>query len=824
MIDYERLGSFYLGKSYDLRSAARRDELVLYDSKDLVTHAVCVGMTGSGKTGLCTVLLEEAAIDGIPAIVIDPKGDLPNLMLTFPALRGEDFAPWVNETDAQTTGVSVSQFAQQQAELWKKGLADWHQDAARIQRLRDAAEFTLYTPGSNAGVSVSILKSLEAPPAHVRDDSELFRERIATTVSGLLSLMGVQADPLRSREHILLSNIFNAAWENEQNLDLAGVIQRIQKPPFSRVGVLELEAFYPSTERFELAMQINNLLAAPGFSRWLEGAPLDIGAMLYTPAGKPRIAIFSIAHLSDAERMFFVSLLLTQTLGWVRAQSGTTSLRALLYMDEIAGYFPPVANPPSKTPLLTLMKQARAQGLGVVLATQNPVDLDYKGLANAGTWFIGRLQTEQDKSRVLDGLEGASSTAGAQFDRAAIEQMLSALGKRVFLMNNVHDSGPQIFETRWALSYLRGPLTRTQIKTLMDAKCAATPTPAATASTAPVASSQTGSRTALPGVSAASTGDSASRPILPPEIPQYFLPLSGQPAAGFRLHYQPMLLGSATIYYSDAKLGVDCEQRLTRLAGLAAGPVSVVWEEAESSELADEDLEHDPRDGATYAPLPTDAAKPKSFDAWKKAFVDALYRTERLNLCCSGLDETSRPGESEKDFRLRMVQLAREQRDAFAQKLRTKYASKLQTLQDRIRRAQQQVEAQQAQASQSKLSSVLSFGSAVLSAVIGLKSSRAGNVTRAAGAVRSAGRAVKEGGDVKRAEENVDALQAQLAELEAQIREEADAFGARIDPALEKFETLQVKPKKANIAVRAVVLAWAPHWRSPTGATSRGWG
>jgi len=429
--DFEKLGVFYLGKRKD------NNDLLLYDSKDLVTHAVCVGMTGSGKTGLCIGLLEEAAIDNIPALIIDPKGDLSNLLLNFPGLTAEEFAPWVNEDEARAQNLEPAEFATQQADLWTNGLAKWGQDGARIQKLRDSADFTIYTPGSNAGVPISIMKSFAAPDEKTLADREMLRDRISATTTSLLGIAGIDADPVRSKEYVLISNILDHAWRNGQDLDLGLLIAQIQKPPFSKVGVMDLNAFYPEKERFTLAMALNNLLASPGFEAWLQGVPLDVGQLLYTDKGKPRIAILSISHLSDAERMFFVSLLLNQTLSWVRAQSGTTSLRAILYMDEIFGYFPPVANPPSKKPLLTLLKQARAFGLGVVLATQNPVDLDYKGLANTGTWFIGRLQTERDKARVMEGLEGATAQAGGRFDRAKMEEILAGLGKRVFLMNNV---------------------------------------------------------------------------------------------------------------------------------------------------------------------------------------------------------------------------------------------------------------------------------------------------------------------------------------------------------------------------------------------------
>ncbi|HET9809464.1 MAG TPA: hypothetical protein VFQ66_07170 [Candidatus Limnocylindria bacterium] len=467
---FEKLGAFYLGRPYDPVKKAPQPGLILYDSKDLVTHAVCVGMTGSGKTGLCIDLLEEAALDGVPAIAIDPKGDLANLMLTFPELRPEDFRPWINEDDARTKSLSADEYAAQQAKLWRDGLAAWGEDGARIRRLKDAADFAIYTPGSSAGIPISILASFAAPAQGVRDDSELLRDRVTTTASSVLGLLGIAADPIQSREHILIANLLTRAWSAGQGLDLGALIAQIQKPPMTRVGALDLESFYPEKERGQLAVKMNNLLASPGFNAWLEGVPLDVGQLLRTESGKPRVAIVSIAHLSEAERMFFVSLLLGQVLDWVRAQSGTTSLRAILYMDEIFGYFPPVAEPPSKRPLLTLLKQSRAFGLGIVLATQNPVDLDYKGLANTGTWFLGRLQTERDKARVLEGLESASAAAHAELDKDEIDRVLSGLSQRIFLMHNVHEDAPVVFESRWAMSYLRGPLTRDQIKKLMDGK------------------------------------------------------------------------------------------------------------------------------------------------------------------------------------------------------------------------------------------------------------------------------------------------------------------------------------------------------------------
>ncbi|MGE0481234.1 MAG: ATP-binding protein [Phycisphaerae bacterium] len=829
--DFEKLGAFYLGKVYDLAARQRRDELVLYDSKDLVTHAVCVGMTGSGKTGLCLSLLEEAAIDHIPALVIDPKGDLANLLLTFPELRPEDFAPWINEDDARRKGVEPAVFAGQQAELWRRGLAEWGQDGERIRKLREAADFAIYTPGSSAGLPVSVLRSFAAPPIEIVEDRELFQERIASLVTSLLGLLNLAADPLQSREHILLSTILAHAWNERRDVDLAALIHGIQTPPVARVGVMEVETFFPANERFALAMQLNNLIASPGFSRWLDGAPLDIQSLLYTGQGRPRVSIFSIAHLSDAERMFFVSLLLNQVLGWVRTQSGTTSLRALLYMDEIAGYFPPVANPPSKLPLLTLMKQARAFGFGVVLATQNPVDLDYKGLANAGTWFIGRLQTERDKARVLDGLEGATAGASARFDRAACDQMLSQLGTRVFLMNNVHDDGPAVFETRWAMSYLRGPLTRTQIKSLTVARPetardafpalpqaapppvlaaggtstnAAVPAPAAAiAVPAPAA------RPAPGAIAGASTGGSR-RPVLPPDVAQFFIPARARGAG--EVLYRPLLLGCAKVYFADAKLGVQCDQAALYVATISNGPVAVDWDHAERTTLTEQDVEHEPLPAARFDPLPADAGKPKAYEAWKKSFAAMLYRNERLELYKSpAFRLSSKAGESERDFRLRLMQAAREARDAQLERLRGKYAPKFAALQERIRKAEQQIVVQQAQASQAKAATAVSFGSAILGALLGRKVASVGNVGRASTAARSVGRSMREAGDVGRAQENAQALREQLAALEAAFEDDARTLGGPADPMHEELDRIGVKPKKSDIAVRTVVLVWAPH-------------
>ena len=804
--DFEKLGVFYLGRRYDLARSKRQPGLVLYDSRDLVTHAVCVGMTGSGKTGLCIGLVEEAAIDGVPAILIDPKGDLADVLLTFPGLSPAEFRPWINEDDAARKGESPEQYAASQAELWRKGLAEWGEGPERIARLRASAEFAIYTPGSSAGLPVSILKSFAAPEKAVREDEEALRERAATAATGLLALLGIDADSVSSREHILLATILGQAWSRGEDVDLAALLARIQAPGLAKVGAMDLESFFPSKERFALAAKLNNLLASPGFSAWLEGEPLDVGSLLRTAQGRPRVSIFSIAHLPDAERMFFVTLLLNEVVGWMRAQPGTTSLRALLYMDEIAGYFPPVAAPPAKAPLLTLLKQARAFGVGVVLATQNPVDLDYKGLSNCGTWFLGRLQTERDKARVLEGLEGAA--AGAKgFDRGKMEQTLARLGNRVFLMNNVHEDAPEVFETRWCLSYLRGPLTRAQIRTLMD----------------PV-------RTAAKGVEPepdrvkARADASAAQPVLPPDVPQFFVPLRGSAPAGSKLLYRASLLASAQVHFDDRASGVSSSEDIVLLAPLSPGPEGIRWEDAKEARLAVSDLEKEPGAGALFEEFPAAAARGKSYEAWRRDFADFLYRGRALTLWRSpSSKEVSRPLETESDFRSRLAQAWRERRDSAAAALRQKYADRLASLQNRLRAAEQKVDREKQETTFAGVQTAISVGAAVLGAFLGRKAISATTIGRATTAARGAGRTAQQAGDVARARESADAIREQIAALEGELQAEIAAATAASDPASEKLESVAIRPKKSDIAVRLTALAWLPHWKGAAGDLTSAW-
>jgi hypothetical protein len=820
MKNFEKLGVFYLGKTVTPETGQVDPDYLLYDSRDLVTHAVCVGMTGSGKTGLCIALLEEAAIDSIPGIIIDPKGDLGDLLLTFPDLKPPDFRPWINEDAARSQGVSPDAFAAAEAERWRKGLAEWDQDEGRIQRLRASADFAIYTPGSTAGLPISIAASFGAPSQQDLADREILGERIASTASSLLGLIGIQADPLRSREHILISTILEHAWRSRKDVTLASLIQSIQSPPVQRVGVFDMESFYPSVQRTELAMMLNNLLAAPGFGAWLEGEPLDIARLLYTPEGKPRMSVFSIAHLSDSERMFFVTILLNQVLSWMRSQPGTSSLRSVLYMDEIFGFFPPVAEPPSKKPLLTLLKQARAYGLGVVLATQNPVDLDYKGLANTGTWMIGRLQTERDRDRLIEGLSGIA--AGPQgFDRGRLTAILSGLKPRTFLLQNVHEDHPVLFASRWCLSYLPGPLTRPQIRELTAARAPAgapvSAAPPAAASPLPASISDSARAQVAP------SDLPASPPQLPPEVTQFFAPVQ-KPATG-RVVYHPFLLGAAKLQMVNNKYGISSSQPLSHVLELRENMTVAPWDQASPLAIGVEELSRQAPAAALYLPVPTTPLEPKRLQTSQKGYLDFAYRQSQTTLWKSNLFKlTSQPGESEQEFRLRLQQLARERRDFEIDRLRQRYAARTTALQQRLMRAGQRIGREQEQFSEQKVQTAISVGATLLGALMGRKALSSSTLGRAVTATRQASRIVREKQDVERAREEQESVQTQISELEQELQREVDGITEAYDPQKEVLQPIIVRPTRQDILLQQFGLLWAPYAHMPDGSQQPLWG
>lgn len=804
MDDFEKLGAFYLGRVIDSSHREGDAPLLLYDSKDLTTHAVAIGMTGSGKTGLGIGLIEEAALDRVPVIAIDPKGDLGNLLLTFPDLSAEAFRPWVNIQDAASQGKSADAFAAAQAELWREGLAQWGQSGDRIKALRSAADFAIYTPGSSAGRPVSVLRSFAPPPPALRDDRDLYTDRIQSTATSLLALLGIEGDPITSREHILIANILEHAWSTGQALDIAALIRAIQKPPMTRVGVLDIESFFPARERFQLAMQLNNLLAAPGFEAWMRGEPLAIDRLLHTEGGRPRVSVMSIAHLSDAERMFFVCMLLSELLGWMRTQSGTGSLRAVLYMDEIFGYMPPTASPPSKPLLLTLLKQARAFGLGLVLATQNPVDLGYKGLSNAGTWFLGRLQTERDKARVMEGLEGAAS--GGQFDRDSMGKILAGLGKRRFLLHNVHDNAPVLFETRWTLSYLAGPLSRDQIKRLTEAQ-APPGARAREATTAPV-----------PAPVAVVSGP----PPIPPDVSQYFLPLATGAASG--VIYQPRVIAAADVTFTSARYRVNEARRLLYMAEVAEGPVPLDWNTASTVDVDVADLGTSAADGADFAKCPAAALRAASYRKWEKLFGRWLHTHQAISLFRSPTFKTvSRVGETERAFRARLQQLARERRDAESERLRDKYAERNARLTERLQSAEQALAREEAKSRQTTIETGISIGTALLGAFLGRKSSSRTTASRVGSALKKAGRMGRGSADVERAQAEAASLREELSALEAEFNQDVAKLDTAFSAEAETLEPIPIRPRKGDIQVRFTSLAWAPFSHATDGTPRAAW-
>ncbi len=840
----ETEGKFYLGEIFDPQAGKRSGQPLLYDPEDLTTHAVVVGMTGSGKTGLCIDLLEEAALNGIPALMIDPKGDITNMLLHFPDLLPQDFLPWVNADQARREGKSLEQAAQDAADLWRNGLADWGIDATRLRALQSSAEFAIYTPGSDAGIPVSILATLKAPVIPWEGNREVLREKISGTVTAILGLVGLaDLDPVRSREHILLSNIFEYAWSRGKDLDLSELILQTQSPPFTKLGVFDVNTFFPEKDRFGLAMLLNNILAAPAFQTWIEGQPLDIPSLLYAQDGRPRHCVFYIAHLTDAERMFFVTLLYSAVETWMRSQKGTTTLRALLYFDEIFGYLPPVSNPPSKEGMLRMLKQARAFGVGQVLVTQNPVDVDYKALSNAGTWFIGKLQTDQDKQRLLDGLESAT---GGGMDRGEYDRLISTLGKRVFLLHNVHEKRPQLFQTRWAMNYLTGPLTRNQIPELNalvgaglsavrpTAEPQARPTagqaapPPGALGAAPLSGAQQGAASDTQPIrvkpsqtheSSSSLG-SATRPALPAGIAEYFLPnnltfTQAFQAAGrsypsearsLGLVYRPVLLAQAEVRYFNRKYNLDSLLKMTALVPDPDRRGVVRWEEypVEAVDTRRLDATPDPRARFHSPEAPLNEAK--LIASMQRDFQDWAYRAGRITVRANdGLKVYAGPEISQAEFRTLCSDAARQQRDAEAAKVADAFDRKLLRLQQQLEREERELREDESDLSQRKMEEWGTHAENVL----GLFGKR--RSTRKLSTSLSKRRMTEQAkSDV---EESLDALASIKKGIAALEKEKAQALEAVNDKWSElanAITELSVTPLKKDVLVEVFGVAWMP--------------
>ncbi len=798
---------FYLGNTYDLEKSAMGEDRIVYDPDDLTTHAMITGMTGSGKTGLGVIMLEEAALQGIPAIVVDPKGDLTNLLLHFPDLLPEDFKPWVDEDAARRDGKSVEQAAESAAALWKKGLASYGIGKPELEALRDAAEYAVYTPGSDSGLPVSIMASFAAPDIPWEGNKEILRDKISSTVTAILGLIGYDnIDPVRSKEHILLSNIFEDAWQAQRDLDMASLITHVQSPPFDKLGVLPLEQFYPEKDRFGLAMLLNNFLAAPAFQAWLEGQPLDVGSLLFTPSGKPRHSVFYLAHLSDQERMFFVTLLYSAIEGWMRTQKGSGSLRALVYFDEIAGYLPPVSNPPSKTIIIRMLKQARAFGVGLILSTQNPIDFDYKAISNAGTWMIGKLQTDQDKARLLDGLEGAApGVSRSDFDRK-----ISLLDKRVFLLHNVHEDEPEVFHTRWAMNYLPGPLTRVQLpelNALVDAQThRATKAPVEAESLSEEETSKLGQ---------------ALQPALPGSISVHYLPANkglskaldevkdsiGITEQQPKVLYRPALAGQARVGFLDRKYNISQEKLYAVRIEEMRRKGLVRWEDHLVPPIDIDDLARSPLPHATFDTLDDlPVIDVKYVSELEKDFQDWIYRTQTMQVRVNeALEVVAGPDVSEDEFEEMCAKAVEKKKDEALEAIRDKYEIKLDRIEDKLQDELQDLEEDKAELSHRRMEEA----GKGLENIIGLIGGRRRSLTTSLTKRRMTSKAKA---DMEATEQEIKELEEEMAAMEAELAEELDKAGEEWEDVMDKTVEEPIAPYKKNIFTEMFGLLWLPYY------------
>ncbi|HIO93065.1 MAG TPA: DUF87 domain-containing protein [Leucothrix mucor] len=773
---YEKLGLFYIGQDVDKETLDTTDALTLLKNKNFTTHAAIIGMTGSGKTGLGVGLIEEAAIDNIPAIIIDPKGDMGNLCLTDPDFSPEAFQPWVAD-EARSKEKNPADYAEKISSMWKSGIERSHQTVERVAKF-NAVEKTIYTPGSSAGVSLNVLSSLDAPPSQIIEDSDFFSSYIKTTVSSLLALIGVDADPVESKEYILLAQLITKSWMAGNSLSLEDLIGRVISPPFKKIGVLPLEGFYPQSERFKLATKFNAIIASPTFSAWLKGDDLDIQKLLYDENGKARISIFSISHLNDDERMFFVTILLNKYIAWMRRQSGTSALKTILYMDEIFGFFPPIKNPPSKEPMLLLLKQARAFGVGIILSTQNPVDLDYKGLSNIGTWFIGRLQTSQDINRVIDGLGGK---VGSDYDKKEIQTLLANLKKRTFFLKSAHLDDIRLFGTRWVMSYLKGPLKRDEISTLMAEKKAELK---AKAEAKPQAVLQT-----VDGYENYTALDST--------ISQYYdLDLTEQH------RYQPSIVAKTSLHFFNQTRGIDEEEEHCLKLSLSNDDRTLDWDHNEKDEIEFclNDLMVQAPSAAKYAPVPKFISTDKALKKATASLKGWLYQNYRMELHRSKSPKLeSSPYESLGDFKVRLKDLLDDKKEIEIDKLQERYGKKEKVLLNRLSRAEDRVEKEKADTS----GSLVSAGIAVLGALFGRSST-----AKVGRAISRGSRVLKERGDVGRAEERVEEIKDDIQLLADEVEDKIDVLADKFDIDQITIEEFAIKLRKTDIVVDEIAVVW----------------
>ncbi|MFA9240106.1 MAG: helicase HerA domain-containing protein [Candidatus Paceibacteria bacterium] len=784
-IDYEKLKLFYIGKEELAKDVYTP---LVYKNKDLLTHAAIIGMTGSGKTGLGISLLEEAAIDNIPSIIIDPKGDMGNLLLTFPNLQGSDFEPWIEEQDAINNGVTLKEHAQNTANLWKKGIEGDFQNIQRIEKLKNAADFTIYTPGSNAGVQISILSSFKAPSREVLEDNDLLVSLINSTVSSILSLIEEKNDSI-SKESILISSIFMNYYSAGKDLNLEQLISLIVTPPFEKVGIFDLETFFAQDDRLKLALKLNTIIANPSFKSWIEGETLDISNLLYDENGKAKVSIFSIAHLNDSQRMFFVSLLLNQMVSWMRRQEGTSSLKALLYMDEIFGYFPPSANPPSKQPMLTLLKQARSFGVGIILSTQNPVDIDYKGLANIGTWFIGRLQTKQDKEKVIDGLSSASE---GKIDKNEIENLLSNLEKRTFIMKNINEDGIKVFKTRWALSYLKGPISKDDIKKLMINKI--------NQSNSKVIENDLEKEIPKLHIPKA---EQSLKPIITSNINQKYLYTSQNNS----YYLQPYLTFSCNIHFINTEKAIDLETNESFKIYLDENMKDINFEEKEQLENAS--FEEKERANSSYYTLPIFVQNEKEIKSIEKDFSDYIYRDTKLTLYKNdALKIVSKQDETLSDFKIRLQDRLNEKIDEEVEKLQIKFQKSNDSIEDKLSNLYEKLEREEQQSSATTTDTLISIGTSLLGAFFGKSALTKTNIGKVASSAKGASRILKERNDIKYVEADILQLQEEQKTLQKILEDEIKKINTSNLSSNYEIEEIFIKPKRSDIYNIKLELLW----------------
>jgi len=830
--------TFYLGRIFDPKQGKVTADPYLYDPTDLTTHAVITGMTGSGKTGFCIGLLEEAALKGIPAIAVDPKGDLTNLLLHFPDLLPADFQPWIDPDAARREGKTVDVLAQETAASWKKGLADYGLGKEQLEKLKNSVEFTVYTPGSSSGVPVNILASFQSPDVPWSGNEEILREKIASIVTALLGLVGVtDIDPLRSREHILVSNLLETAWSKGQTLQLSDLILQVQNPPFERLGALPVDGFFPEKDRMELSMLLNNFMASPSFQVWLSGQTLDIQKILYKEDGSPRHSIFYIAHLSESERMFFVTMLYSSIESWMRTQRGTGSLRALVYFDEIMGYLPPVANPPSRTVILRMLKQARAFGVGLVLATQNPVDLDYKALSNAGTWVIGRLQTEQDKNRLLDGL----TSAAGSIDRSEVDKTISALGKRIFLVQNVHAKGPVLIGTRWCLNYLAGPLARTQIpavNALVGVKPTVETSAEKTSRGAAVSAAGGSAAAGVSAVQAASTGETrtTTRPGVPQGMDEVFFPndlsfsqaseQAGASGAQSGLVYRPALLAQLQVNYLSRSMNIDSSKRLTCLVEEEISG-RITWEDFAFKEQDIKSLKAQREtENALYTALPGWLTETKRLSQMQSDFEDWAYRTGTLSVMSNkSLKTTAAPGMTKEAF----LEMCRKAADDAAkdelEKIERDYAVKASTIDAKIKKQQVEISQKESQLSARRTDEIVKGASVVgnvLFGILGGKKSGLNSALSGGSSTLNKHRMAEEAAArVEQEKQDMAVLEGQKSSLENNKADELAAVREKWQKVAEDIQEVSIAPAKKDIYTELFGIAWLPYYVVKAGLQDR---